>query len=125
MSWNAVSGNEGFQDSKFEKISSMGPIPTGVYVARQEKLQHITPYGLVAGVANKGTWPGSLYSWGSSRISLEASRETDTYNRGGFYIHGGWEPGSNGCIDLTSQMGDFTKWFETNGQDLIVNVKYN
>lgn len=125
MSWEAVSGNEGFQNSKFEKIPSVGPIPTGVYVARQEKLQHITPYGLVAGVANKGTWPGSLYSWGASRIRLEASIETNTYNRDGFYIHGGWEPGSNGCIDLTSQMGDFTKWFETNGQDLIVNVKYN
>ena len=125
MSWEAVSGNEGFQNSKFEKIPSVGPIPTGVYVARQEKLQHITPYGLVAGVANKGTWPGSLYSWGASRIRLEASIETNTYNRDGFYIHGGWELGSNGCIDLTSQMGDFTKWFETNGQDLIVNVKYN
>ena len=125
MSWEAVSGNEGFQNSKFEKIPSVGPIPTGVYVARQEKLQHITPYGLVAGVANKGTWPGSLYSWGASRIRLEASIETNTYNRDGFYIHGGWEPGSNGCIDLTSQMGDFTKWFETNGQDLIINVKYN
>lgn len=42
----------------------------------------------------------------------------------GFYVHGGWEPGSNGCIDLTSQMDDFTKWFENNGHDLIINVKY-
>ncbi len=94
------------------------------YVARQEKLQYISSYGLVVGLLNKGTWPGSLYSWGSSRIALEASKETNTFDRGGFYIHGGWEPGSNGCIDLTSQMDDFTKWFENNGHDLIINIKY-
>ena len=64
-------------------------------------------------------------TWWTSRVWLEPAKETNTYGRDNFSIHGGWEPGSNGCIDLTSQMGDFTKWFETNGQDLIVNVKYN
>ena len=123
-SWNAVSGNEDFQSPEYQNLKSKGPISEGVYVARQEKLQYITPYGLVAGLVNKGTWPGSLYSWGNSRIALEASKETNTFDRGGFYVHGGWEPGSNGCIDLTSQMDDFTKWFENNGHDLIVNVKY-
>ncbi len=39
------------------------------------------------GIANKGTWPGSLYSWGSSRILLEASKQTNTFDRGGFYVH--------------------------------------
>ena len=62
--------------------------------------------------------------WGKHRVWLEPSKKTDTFGRGGFYVHGGWEPGSNGCIDLTSQMDDFTKWFENNGHDLIVNVKY-
>lgn len=124
ISWDAVSGNKDFQSSEYQNLKSKGPIPEGIYVARQEKLQYITPYGLAAGLINKGTWPGSLYSWGSSRIALEASKETDTFDRGGFYVHGGWEPGSNGCIDLTSQMDDFTKWFENNGHDLIVNVKY-
>lgn len=123
-SWNAVSGKPGYQSPEYQNAQSRGPIPEGIYVARQEKLQHITTYGLAAGLINKGTWPGSLYSWGSSRIPLEASTDTNTFDRGGFYVHGGWEPGSNGCIDLTSQMDDFTKWFENNGHDLIVNVKY-
>lgn len=123
-SWNAVSGKPGYQSQGYQNLKSIGPIPEGVYVARQEKLQYITPYGLVVGLVNRGTWPGSLYSWGNSRIALEASKETNTFDRGGFYVHGGWEPGSNGCIDLTSQMADFTKWFENNGHDLIVNVKY-
>ena len=123
-SWNAVSGKDGFQTPEYQNVKGKGTIPEGTYVARQEKLQYITSYGLVVGLLNKGTWPGSLYSWGSSRIALEASKETNTFDRGGFYVHGGWEPGSNGCIDLTSQMDDFTKWFENNGHDLIINVKY-
>lgn len=109
---------------EYQNLKSTGPIPEGTYVARQEKLQHITPYGLAFGLANKGTWPGSLYSWGASRIPSEASTNTNTFDRGGFYIHGGWEPGSAGCIDLTSSMNDFTKWFENNGHDLVVDVEY-
>ena len=124
MSWEAVSGKEGFQSPKYQNLKSTGPIPEGTYVARQEKLQHITPYGLVAGIGNIGTWPGSLYSWGGARVALEASKETNTYDRGGFFIHGGWEPGSNGCIDLTSKISEFAKWFENNGHDIIVNVEY-
>ncbi len=33
-------------------------------------------------------------------------------------------PGSAGCIDLTSGMDDFAKWFKTNGKDLIIKVEY-
>ncbi len=124
IKFDAMSGKPEYQDPKYQDMKDGGPIPEGVYVARQEEIQHITPYGLVAGIADAGTWPGSLYSWGSSRIRLEPSKETNTYNRGGFYVHGGWEQGSNGCIDLTSSMDEFTKWFESNGQDLIINVEY-
>ena len=28
------------------------------------------------------------------------------------------------CIDLTSGMDDFAKWFKTNGKDLILYVEY-
>ena len=71
-----------------------------------------------------GKWPGSSVSWGFSRVWLEPSKETNTFGRDKFSIHGGTVPGSAGCIDLTSSMDDFTKWFENNGHDLIVNVKY-
>lgn len=99
-------------------------MPVGVYIARQESLQKITPVGLVAGIANKGTWPGSLYSWGASRVWLEPSMQNDTKGRSGFTVHGGWVPGSAGCIDLTSQISDFSKWFEKNGKDMIIFVNY-
>ena len=73
---------------------------------------------------NNGTWPGGQPSWGKSRIALEASTSTNTYGRGGFYVHGGWTAGSNGCIDLTENMADFTQWLKKHGQDLIVKVSY-
>ena len=101
-----------------------GPIPEGTYVARQSELQHITPYGIIAGIANAGTWPGSLYSWGASRVKLESSQQTNTYGRGGFYIHGGWVSGSAGCIDLTSNIDNFVALFDYIGNDLIIKVEY-
>ena len=44
-------------------------------------------------------------------------------------VHGAvnlWaEPGSAGCIDLTHHIDEFTQWFEKNGHDLIINIKYH
>ena len=73
-------------------------------------------------------WPQLLWhelSWGISRVWLEPSNKTNTYGRDNFSIHGGWWPGSAGCIDLTGQIDKFTNWFENNGLDLILSVKYN
>ena len=64
------------------------------------------------------------HGWGKHRVWLEPSKETNTYGRSGFSIHGGEEPGSAGCIDLTSEMPGFADWFKKNGKDLIVEVKY-
>ena len=122
--FDAVSGKPGFQTSEYQNMKSTGPIPEGTYVARQSELQNITPYGLIAGITNGGTWPGSLYSWGSSRIWLEPSKETNTYGRDNFSIHGGWNLGSAGCIDLTGQINMFTSWFESTGKDLLLYVEY-
>ena len=124
MSWNAVSGKDGYRSPEYQNLKDTGPIPEGTYVARQSELQHITPYGIIAGIANAGTWPGSLYSWGASRVKLESSQQTNTYGRGGFYIHGGWVPGSAGCIDLTSNIDNFVALFDYIGNDLIIKVEY-
>lgn len=72
-------------------------------------------------------WPQLLWhelSWGNSRVWLEPSKETNTYGRDNFSIHGGWWPGSAGCIDMTEQINAFTSWLESTGNDLIVHVKY-
>ena len=126
ISWDATSGRSGFQSPQYQNRKSMGPIPEEVYVARQEELQHITPVGFMAGLipGKYGEWPGSLYSWGNSRVWLEPSNTTNTYGRDGFTIHGGLFPGSAGCIDLTGQINMFIPWLESTGKDLIIYVEY-
>lgn len=126
ISWDAVSGQPGYQNQEYQNKGSTGPIPEGTYVARQEELQHITPIGFIAGLipGKHGEWPGSTMSWGDSRVWLEPSKETDTYGRDNFSIHGGWFSGSAGCIDLTSQIDNFVALFGFIGKDLIVNVQY-
>lgn len=122
--WAATAGREGYQDPEYQKVPSKGPLPAGTYVARKNDFQEIDPLSKVIGWAGLGNWKGSTMSWGSSRVWLEPSKETNTFGRAGFSIHGGWEPGSAGCIDLTSGMDDFAKWFKTNGKDLILYVEY-
>lgn len=58
------------------------------------------------------------------RVWLEPSKETNTYGRDKFSIHGGMWPGSAGCIDMTGQISQFTYWLESTGKDLLVYVKY-
>ena len=129
-SWDAVSGKNGYQSPKYQSEKDKGTIPEGTYVARQEQLQFMDLKGLIVGpavVVNTdwgGKWPGSYYSWGNSRVWLEPSKETNTYGRDNFSIHGGMWPGSAGCIDMTGQIGQFTYWLESTGKDLLVYVKY-
>lgn len=129
-SWNAVSGKPGYQSPEYQNLKSTGPIPEGTYVARQEKLQHMSPadwaigWSRVLGNNFGGKWPGSSVSWGNSRVWLEPSKETNTYGRSNFSIHGGLVPGSAGCIDMTGQINAFTSWLESTGKDLLVYVEY-
>lgn len=126
-SWNAVSGKLGYQSPEYQNLKDKGTIPAGTYIARQSELQFykdISWGDRQRSAIGFGTWRGGTDSWGNSRVWLDASKDTNTYGRSGFSIHGGAIPGSAGCIDLTSSMDDFTKWFENNGHDLIINVKY-
>jgi len=128
MSWDAVSGAKGYQSPEYQSVKDKGTIPEGTYVARQSELQFykdITWDNRLRSAVGFGTWRGGTDSWGESRVWLEASTETNTYGRSGFSVHGGVEPGSAGCIDLTNHIDDFTQWFEKNGHDLIINVKYH
>ncbi len=128
ISWDAVSGAKGYQSPEYQHIKDKGTIPEGTYVARQSELQFykdITWDNRLRSAVGFGTWRGGTDSWGESRVWLEPSKETNTYDRSGFSVHGGAEPGSAGCIDLTHHIDEFTQWFEKNGHDLIINVKYH
>ena len=130
MSWDAVSGAKGYQSPEYQSVKDKGTIPEGTYVARQSELQRMSPIDWIIGWSRLlsedlgGKWPGSSYSWGNSRVWLEPSKENNTYGRDDFSIHGGWVPGSAGCIDLTSNIDNFVALFEVLGNDLIIRVEY-
>ena len=75
-----------------QKMKNEGPTPEGAYwievnerrSAKTSKYSHI--------LLRRG--------WGDFSWSLHAEESTQTYGRGGFFIHGGLNWGSAGCIDI-------------------------
>ena len=133
--WFAVSGARGFQDKRYQDVWSKGPIPQGYYTARQSELQRREDYPAWNLIACRvgwvpllkkvsGAWPGCGYSWGDRRIWLEPFAGTSTFGRSNFSIHGGDDPASAGCIDLTSGMPNFVDTFLKYGKDLQLRVCY-
>lgn len=47
-----------------------------------------------------GSFPGGAYAWGNGRIWINGTK----FGRSGFSIHGGYSPGSAGCIDVVKNI---------------------
>jgi hypothetical protein len=121
--YQAVSGVS--NGGKFEysqtaqRAQDKGPIPEGVYWIRPDEMWSNAWYRVLAPTA----------SWGNYRITIHPFPTTETFGRGGFFIHGGAVPGSRGCIDLTYQMDRFVTDLKTElhglpGCQLRLTVKY-
>jgi RHS repeat-associated protein len=131
LSWGGTSGKPGFQSQEFQSRKDKGPIPEGSYMLGNT--QSYTPATSFlrkslekAGITNwEGTATmGGTDTWGTIRTWLEPMSGTDTYGRGGFSIHGGKEPGSAGCIDLTNMNNEFHNWLKSYAKPIILKVKY-
>jgi hypothetical protein len=77
---------------------------------------------------NRGLFPipdPHIGDWGSFRVPLEASSQTDTFGRTQMYLHGGSFDGSIGCIDCGNT---YDKWLfqqiRNTNQKIPVEVKY-
>ncbi len=126
-SWNGMSGKPDYQGKENQGLKNKGPLPEGMYVARQSNLYYFDDMSKIermAAYVGRTKFPGGRGSWGNSKVALEPSPQNNMLGRDKFNIHGGKELGSWGCIDLTSQMDDFTKWFTENKKDVIIQVKY-
>jgi len=101
-SWTARSGQK-TSALKFEYsvpwqfIPDFGPIPEGDYWVQPFQMEHLS-------VESDG--------WGEARLLIHPRTHTNTFGRGGFFIHGGFRFGSGGCIDLSDGMFDFIKAME-------------
>jgi hypothetical protein len=120
------------QPEVWSKDKNMGPTPPGNYVlgsleSRKGGKATISKFKatwLAIKDGSSGKWNDStqdfnadtIYSqisWGNFRSPVIAAKGTNTFGRGGFYLHGGTIPGSHGCIDLTDNMDDFAKFYGT------------
>jgi len=75
-----------------------GAIPEGTYWKQPEELWQ-----------NRWWSPRSRSSWGNYALSIHPFHSTVTFGRGGFFIHGGDQLGSKGCIDLALSMDRFVQ----------------
>jgi hypothetical protein len=90
-----------------------------------QRHEDTTNWEKMKGVFGGGPWPKGIPAWGNYRVWLNPDPDTETFGRGNFSIHGGWTPGSAGCIDLTREMDDFAELMQSLGQDeVLVRVDY-
>lgn len=130
-SWAAHSGTpEVIANKNYREMQSKadeGPIPEGVYLAPQRRFQKRPDDDLEVyfkGLFGRGTWRWGEKAWGNYRIWLEPESGTETFGRSGFTIHGGADPGSQGCIDLVGNMDAFARRFRDYEEDMYVQVQY-
>jgi hypothetical protein len=92
------------------------PIPSGSYSIRPGEIQEMSGVDALIGTLvnpvtqflfneKSGGWPGGPMSWGVMRAWVYELDGSD--NGRGFSIHGGFYPGSAGCIDLTNYANQF------------------
>lgn len=124
-SWPAVSGRPGLQGQQHQLWPDHGPLPKGAYEINVDEIQQIGDLEDAVGRLGLPNWQGGRPSWGNYRAWLTPKPRTQTYGRGGFAIHGGSEPGSAGCIDLTDTMDEFVDLMRALGQTQVdVSVEY-
>jgi len=84
-----------------QKIPFQGPIPAGEY--------WVQPSQLWENNWLKSALNSSRSAWGNFRLTIHPYPGTQTYGRGGFFIHGGTAAGSAGCIDLVLNIDRFVE----------------
>ena len=93
-SWLAYSGKSGSNLSiKDQTKKEYGPIPEGTYTVNPSDT-------LVFAKIDPERKDYPYASWGTYATPIRPAQGTETYGRGGFYLHGGVTPGSAGCVDL-------------------------
>lgn len=110
-------------------LKSEGPIPEGEYYITplskniddgvqvlevlEDGINSLSWLLSKIGMPKRGKFHGGSYAWGVIRIAIQPKTKAlinskgDTITRGNFFIHGGAEAGSAGCIDLCKNNNEF------------------
>ncbi|MGF6800530.1 hypothetical protein OKW48_003962 [Paraburkholderia youngii] len=81
-----------------QREEGVGPIPPGQYWIDPSQKWENHWYNLAPRAA-----------WGDHRITIHVYPGTQTFGRGGFFIHGGTHAGSAGCINLHAGVETFVR----------------
>lgn len=131
--WPAYSGrDEMWKNKRFsvedQKKVGLGPLPEGCYSVPRLEYQTLQtdslPYALWQW-GGQGKFAGGQKSWGRERVWVHPEPGTESYGRKYFSIHGGYEPGSAGCIDLVGKIEEFMELFLEYGKDMRLEVRYH
>jgi len=129
--FDAYSGHGAYQAPQFQDYADHGPIPEGSYSFTLNDIQQPRAIDIFLSPFGMGAWPawgGNEVGWGTMRAPLTPSEGTETYGRSGFFIHGGQNPGSAGCIDVTTNdiaLFSFIKVYEDSDGIIPVIVSYS
>jgi RHS repeat-associated protein len=108
-SYPATSGKPGVTDPR---IRDVGPIPEGRYTVDPRE---ISPTNFLRRYFD-------LRDWGEYRVSMHPDPSNNMFGRYGFFIHGGTDPGSSGCIDIGSADKTFFPRLKSVGEPVPVIV---
>mgnify|MGYP007026488377 CR=1 FL=1 len=124
--WDAVSGEldyNGQTNPLFEHVFDKGPIPQGWWNVDPGNAYSIESS---EGIIDYLKWKFiRKVPFGEAYINIYPSADNPTNRREGFSIHGGEDPGSIGCIDLTSGMNNFYRNYINHGKSMLLNVDYS
>lgn len=126
---DAMSGKKGFQNIEYTPFENHGPIPEGDWDIDPQELEEYSPEKERVGFYDRHVndivpWTGATRSWGKHRVKLVPESDTETFGRSGFYLHGGDELGSGGCIDTTHSMEDIVPYIRRAKKPIRIGVKY-
>src|SRR5882757_4773867 len=79
--WQAISGNNGFQKPSEQNLSFKGPLTEGTYSFSTSDIQPLTTFDMTTAVLSPllhavlgtpafGKFPGSMAAWGTERVAL-------------------------------------------------------
>ena len=147
-SFQAVSGEAQKMNDKYyftyekerQMLKNEGPIPEGEYFItplsenEDDSVQEWNKIGFWQQLKSKlggGQWAKATPAWGKIRIPIQPkikiviNFQGKEVVRNDFFIHGGVEAGSAGCIDLWKNNDDFFKVFleyvEKHKKDILLN----
>lgn len=119
-----MSGQPEYQGRQYQNVVDKGSISEGTYYANQSGRQFIDPINAAVGIIGRGKWSKTIPAWGLRRVWIEPDKNTNTYGRDGFSIHGGWEKGSASCIDIPWQTDKLWDYMDDCQEQVSVYVKY-